>query len=337
MAVRIGINGFGRIGRAVARNLFQRDGFELVAINDLMDTSMMAYLLRYDSVHGPFPDAVETLDEDKLKIDGKEVYVSHASSPKEIPLPQVDVLIESTGRFLSSDLASGHLRYAKKVIISAPATDETVTFVYGVNHSDYKGEEIISNASCTTNCLAPIAKLIDEAYGIEKGLMTTIHSYTIDQNLLDSDHQRDIRRSRAAAVNMVPTTTGAAKAIHRVLPNLQGKLHGRSVRVPVPDVSLMDLDLHLKKSTTKEELNELFIEASNGTMKGILGVDDSFMVSQDVVGKSFSSIVALDLTQVIGGDMVKVMSWYDNEWGYANRLLDMAHFITKEYHEHKID
>ncbi len=327
MAIKLAINGFGRIGRAVARNVLHREDFEIVAINDLMEPRMMAYLLAHDSVHKELAVSVEVHGRN-LWIDGKRVQLSHYDQPGEMEC-EADVLIEATGKFLSQELASSHLRYARRVILSAPALDDTPTFVYGVNHTDYLGQSILSNASCTTNCLAPIAKLVDEAFGIESGLMTTIHSYTIDQNLLDSDHRRDIRRSRAAALNILPTTTGAAKAIHRVLPNLKGKLHGRSVRVPVADVSLMDLDLVLSKECSESALNDLFKEAAEGTLAGILGVDEKYRVSQDFVGSPLSSIVALDLTQVIGGKMAKIMSWYDNEWGYANRLLDMAKFVSQ--------
>ena len=328
MGIRIALNGFGRIGRAVVRNL--SDEFELVAINDIMDTKMMAYLLRFDSVHGTFAKEVEYIDEQRLKIGNQEVAISHHADPKNIDFLGADVVIEATGRFLSFKLAGSHLKSAKKVILSAPAIDDTPTFVYGVNHHAYRGQNFISNASCTTNCLAPVAKLLDEKYGIQKGLMTTIHSYTIDQNLLDSDHKREMRRSRSAAINIIPTTTGAARAIFKVLPNLKGKLDGRSVRVPVADVSLMDLDVVLDKPCTKEEVVELFKEASQKQMQGVLFVDEEYRVSQDFLGSSYSSIVAADLVQVVDGNLLKIMSWYDNEWGYANRLLDMAKFISKE-------
>jgi len=331
MAIKLAINGFGRIGRAVVRNALHREDFEIVAINDLMEPRMMAYLLAHDSVHKELDKEVK-LHGQELWIEGRRVLLSHHSEPGKMEC-EADVLIESTGKFLTQKLASPHLRHAKRVILSAPALDDTPTFVYGVNHIDYRNQPIISNASCTTNCLAPIAKLVDEVFGIESGLMTTIHSYTIDQNLLDSDHKRDIRRSRAAALNILPTTTGAAKAIDRVLPNLRGKLHGRSVRVPVADVSLMDLDLVLCKECDEAALNELFKEASQKELAGILGVDEEYRVSQDFVGCPLSSVVATDLTQVIGGRMVKIMSWYDNEWGYANRLLDMARFVTQQTKE----
>ncbi len=327
--VKIAINGFGRIGRAVVREAFRRGDVEVVAVNDLMDIKMAAYLLRYDSVHGNFHKEVE-VKEETLVVDGKTIRYTRVDHPSKIDTIQADVTIESTGRFLSTELASGHLRYAKKVIISAPAKDETPTFVYGINHHNYKGESIISNASCTTNCLAPVAKVIDEAFGIEKALMTTIHSYTIDQNLLDADHKRDIRRSRAAAVNLVPTTTGAARAIYKVLPNLKGKFDGRSVRVPVADVSMMDLSIVVKKSCTPEQVNVALKEAAKKIPK-VLAIDESFRVSSDFLGSSFSVIVAADLTQVVDENLIKVMTWYDNEYGYANRLLDMAKFITKEF------
>ncbi len=327
MAIKLAINGFGRIGRAVARNVLQSyEDITLVAINDIMDTKMMAYLLAHDSVHGKFPQKVEAIDEHTLKIGSRFVKTYHAPVPQEIPF-EADIVIEATGRFLTKKLAQGHLEGARRVILSAPAKDDTPTFVYGINHEKYGGESIISNASCTTNCLAPVALLLDRAFGIQKGLMTTIHSYTIDQNLLDADHKRDIRRSRAAAQNIIPTTTGAAQAIDRVLPNLKGKLHGRSVRVPVADVSLMDLDIVVAKECSAQEVNALFEEASEGFLRGIVGVDRDFGVSSDFLHSPLSSVIALDLTQVIGGNLVKVMCWYDNEWGYANRLLDMARFI----------
>ena len=326
--MRLGINGFGRIGRAVVRSL--DESVELVAINDIMSTQMMAYLLRFDTVHGPFDKEVRIIDEKRLQIGDREVRISHKSDPGDIDWDGVDVVIESTGKFLSRKLACGHLKSAKKVILSAPAVDETPTFVYGVNHLEYKGEDLISNASCTTNCLAPIAKIVDGHFGIQKALMTTVHSYTIDQNLLDSDHKREFRRARAAAQNIIPTTTGAARALHRVLPNLKGKFDGRSVRVPVADVSIMDLSLVLEKQTDKERINDLFRAYAKGELTGILGVDEEYRVSSDFLDSSFSSIVALDLTQVVEGNLVKVMCWYDNEWGYANRLIDMAKFITKE-------
>jgi glyceraldehyde 3-phosphate dehydrogenase len=325
--VRLAINGFGRIGRAVAREAFRRGDVQIVAVNDLMSPEMAAYLLAYDSLHGPFGRSVEAT-EDALIIDGEKIAYSRADHPAKIAAPEVDVAIEATGRFTNSADAAGHLRYAKRAIISAPATDDTPTYVYGINHHSYRGEAIVSNASCTTNCLAPVAKAIDEAFGIERAFMTTIHSYTIDQNLLDADHRRDIRRARAAAVNLIPTTTGAAKAIYKVLPRLEGRFDGRSVRVPVADVSMMDLSIAVERECDEARVNEALRELA-AKIPEVLGIDEDFRVSSDFLGDSRSSIVAADLTQVIGKKFVKVMSWYDNEYGYANRLIDMAKFIAK--------
>jgi len=326
--VRVAVNGFGRIGRAVVREAFRRKDVEIVAVNDLMNPQMAAYLLKFDSAHLEFDKDVKS-DDKSIFIDDKKIFYSSEAEVEKIPFKDIDVVIESTGKFLSKELASSHLKGAKKVIISAPAVDDTPTYVYGINHKLYRGEKIISNASCTTNCLAPIAYLLDTHFGIKKALMTTIHSYTIDQNLLDSDHKRDIRRSRAAAVNIIPTTTGAAKAIYKVLPNLKNKFDGRSVRVPVEDVSMMDLSVLVEKDVSVQEVNRLFKDASLGDFANILGIDERFRVSRDFLGSPLSSIVAVDLTQVVDKNLVKVMSWYDNEYGYANRLLDMAKFISK--------
>ena len=332
MALRIAINGFGRIGRAITRIASKRSDIEIVAINDLMDISQMAYLLENDSVHGPLGLNVD-YDDKKLHVGTKEIAVFNASDQQTLDFSTLDaeVVLECSGRFLTTESVKHHIEKGiSRVIISAPANDEvTPTFVLGVNEQGYSGETIISNGSCTTNCLAPIALLLDEAYGINKALMTTIHAYTNDQNLLDATHNRDVRRMRAAGVNMIPTSTGAAKALHRVLPQLKGKLHGQSVRVPTPDVSMMDLNIHLNSQVSVDSLVALFKEAASSRMAGILHVDSKQLVSQDFVGSPFSSIVAEDLIQVIGGDLVKVMAWYDNEWGYSNRLLDMANYITK--------
>jgi len=333
MALKIAINGFGRIGRCVTRIASKRDDIEIVAINDLTDIDMMVYLLQHDSVHGIFDVNVEKIDEEHIAIDSQKIKIFSQADPKALRFADcgAQIVLECTGLFLTSEIAQTHLEKGiEKVLLSAPAQDEvTPTFVMGVNEKLYAGEKIISNASCTTNCLAPIAKILDDAFGIEKGLMTTIHSYTNDQNLLDVKHTRDRRRSRAAAVNMIPTTTGAAKAINRVMPQLEGKLHGQSVRVPTPDVSMMDLNVIISKETTEEELKALFNEQAATAFKGILLVDKEMRVSQDFVGCNYSSVVAEDLIQVIGGNMVKVMSWYDNEWGYSSRLLDMALHISK--------
>lgn len=326
--VRVAINGFGRIGRSVARIIAGRDDVELVAINDLAQGEMLAYLLRHDSLHGQFPHEVR-YEEGKLLIAGREVCLTKEREVANINFGEVDVVIESTGLFLTKESVHTHLKNgASKVIFSAPAKDSTPTYVLGVNHHQYKGEAIISNASCTTNCLAPIAMVLDETLGIKKGIMTTIHAYTNDQNILDTAHKSDFRRSRAAALNMIPTTTGAAKALSLVLPNLKNKLHGHSVRVPTADVSMVDLNVELMQKTNAEEINALFHKAAQGKLTGILGIDEDFGVSMDFQGDTRSSIVVPDLTFVIDGSMAKIMAWYDNEWGYSNRLVDMARFIT---------
>ena len=333
MALKIAINGFGRIGRCVTRIATTREDVEIVAINDMATVDMMLYLLKNDSVHGIFDSKVIKLDEQNISIDGKKIKVFNETDQKKLRFADsgADVVLECTGIFLTKDDAMTHINYGiKKVIFSAPTQDEIIpTFVLGVNEKKYNGQNIISNASCTTNCLAPIAKVLDENFGIQKGLMTTIHSYTNDQNLLDSKHSRDKRRARAGAVNMIPTSTGAAKALNLVLPQLRGKLHGQSVRVPTPDVSMVDLNLVVKKSTSKEEVNALLNRVADNELQGILLIDKEMRVSSDFIGSQYSSIVAEDLTQVIGGDMIKIMSWYDNEWGYSTRLLDMALYISQ--------
>jgi len=293
---------------------------------------MMLYLLKNDSVHGTFKSEVVQIDDENITIDGKKIRVFSDRDPKNLKFAEcgADMVLECTGVFLSKIDAQVHIDNGiKKVLFSAPAKDDTPTFVIGVNEHLYKGESIVSNASCTTNCLGPIAKILDDAFGIEKGLMTTIHSYTNDQNILDVKHSKDKRRARAGAINMIPTTTGAAKAIGLVLPQLKGKLHGQSVRVPTPNVSMVDLNVIVKRKTTKEEVTAVFNKAAEGSLKGIVLMDKEMRVSQDFVGCEYSSIVAEDLTQVIDGDMVKVMAWYDNEWGYSTRLLDMALYISK--------
>ncbi|MDP3267320.1 MAG: type I glyceraldehyde-3-phosphate dehydrogenase [Sulfuricurvum sp.] len=338
MALKIAINGFGRIGRCVTRLIASRSDVELVAINDMASIEMMQYLLQNDSVHGPFDEDVSIIDAHHLKIGSAKVAIFSQKDPKQLDFGvcSADVVLECSGLFLTEDSTRHHLdKGVKKVIISAPKQDETTpTFVLGVNHHLYAGQDIISNASCTTNCLGPIAKIIDEAYGIEKGLMTTIHAYTNGQAIIDSAHGTDMRRSRAAAENMIPTTTGAAKAISLVLPSLEGKLHGQSVRVPTPDVSMVDLNVLVRQNVTKEEIVARFKEYAQGDMSGILEVDERYRVSQDFVGSSYSAIVAADLVQVVDGNLVKIMAWYDNEWGYSNRLIEMALFITN-YEEQK--
>ncbi|MBD3809058.1 MAG: type I glyceraldehyde-3-phosphate dehydrogenase [Sulfuricurvum sp.] len=334
MALKIAINGFGRIGRCVTRLIAMRDDVELVAINDMATIEMMCYLLQNDSVHGSFRSDVTIIDRSTLMIGGKRVSVFAEKNPELLDFGAcgADVVFECSGLFLTGDSTRHHLaKGVKKVILSAPTKDSAIpTYVLGVNNHLYLGEPIISNASCTTNCLGPIARIVDEHLGIEKGLMTTIHAYTNGQAIIDSDHGSDMRRSRAAAVNMIPTTTGAAKAISLVLPSLEGKLHGQSVRVPTPDVSMVDLNVLVSKPTSKEELSSLFKAYAKGEMRGILQVDERYRVSQDFVGSSFSATVADDLIQVIDGNLVKIMAWYDNEWGYSNRLIEMALFISKQ-------
>jgi glyceraldehyde 3-phosphate dehydrogenase len=331
MAVKVAINGFGRIGRSVARIIAKRDDVELVAINDTASGDMIEYLSKFDSVHGTFDQDVK-VEDGFLYIGSEKAKIFNDRDPQNLDFAGcgAEIVLECTGVFLTQDKAQVHIdKGIKRVIFSAPAKDDTPTYVLGVNADDYKGEAIISNASCTTNCLGPVAKVLDDAFGIEKGLMTTVHSYTNDQSILDVKHKKDKRRARAAAVNMIPTTTGAAKAIGLVLPHLKGKLHGQSVRVPTPNVSMVDLNVVVSKNTSKEEINELFKSKANGELAGIISVDCEMKVSQDFQGDDSSSIVAEDLTQVIEGNMVKVMAWYDNEWGYSYRLVDMALHVAK--------
>ncbi|MBV5321450.1 MAG: type I glyceraldehyde-3-phosphate dehydrogenase [Sulfuricurvum sp.] len=334
MALKIALNGFGRIGRCVTRLIAMREDVELVAINDMASIDMLLYLLQNDSVHGAFESEVRIIEGGYLQIGKNKVRILCEKDPQKLDfgILGADVVFECSGLFLTKGSTEHHLsKGVKKVILSAPTQDSAIaTFVLGVNEHLYNGEPIISNASCTTNCLGPIAKIIDEAYGIEKGLMTTIHAYTNGQAIIDSAHGSDMRRSRAAALNMIPTTTGAAKAISIVLPNLEGKLHGQSVRVPTPDVSMVDLNVLVKHPTTKEEISALFKSYAHGEMAGILEVDERYRVSQDFVGSSYSATVADDLIQVIDGNMIKIMAWYDNEWGYSNRLIEMALFISKK-------
>ena len=333
MALKIAINGFGRIGRCVARIAATRDDVEIVAINDMATMDMMLYLLKNDSVHGTLKSEVEQLDDENISIDGHKIRVFSDRDPKNLKFADcgADMVLECTGVFLTQESAQVHIdNGVEKVLFSAPSKDTaTDTFVMGVNEDLYAGQKIVSNASCTTNCLGPVAKVLDDAFGIEKGLMTTIHSYTNDQNILDVKHLKDKRRARAGAINMIPTTTGAAKAISLVMPQLKGRLHGQSVRVPTPDVSMVDLNVVVKRETTKEEVTKVFNDAANGSLKGLLLMDKEMRVSQDFVGSEYSSIVAEDLTQVIGGNMIKIMAWYDNEWGYSMRLIDMAIHISK--------
>lgn len=317
----------------MARIASSRDDIEVVAINDMASVDMMLYLLKYDSVHGNFKGEIERLDDDYVSINNRKIKLFSETDPKKLKFAEcgADIVLECTGIFLTQELAQVHLdNGVDKVLFSAPSKDTiTDTFVIGVNEEKYNGQKIISNASCTTNCLGPVARILDDNFGIAKGLMTTIHSYTNDQNILDVKHTKDRRRARAGAINMIPTTTGAAKALSLVLPQLEGKLHGQSVRVPTPDVSMVDLNVVVNRPTTQEEVTAIFNEAAENRLKGILLIDKEQRVSQDILGCSYSAVVAEDLTQVIGGDMIKIMAWYDNEWGYSTRLLDMAIHISK--------
>src|SRR3954468_8171779 len=329
MALRVGINGFGRIGRNVFRAGFEKKAdVEWVAVNDITDTETLAHLLKYDSVYGPFPGSVEASG-DGLVVDGKPLKVLAERDPGALPWGDlgVDVVIESTGFFTARDDAAKHLAAgAKKVIISAPAKGEDITVALGVNFDAYDPEShhVISNASCTTNCLAPFAKVVHEAVGIKHGLMTTIHAYTADQRLVDAPHS-DLRRARAAALNLVPTSTGAAKAVGLVLPDLNGKLHGFAIRAPVPTGSVVDLTFEAERETSVEEVNEAFkSRADTGDLAGILKYNEDPIVSTDIVKSPFSSIVDGPLTAVLDGTLVKVVSWYDNEWGYSNRIVDVV-------------
>lgn len=329
--LRVGINGFGRIGRVVMRAALKRKDIEVVHINDLTDTKTLAHLLKYDSVHGVLDTTVESA-EGALIVGGKKITVSAIKNPLELPwgANKVDIVFEATGIFRDRDKAEMHIKAgAKKVLISAPAKGEDLTVVYGVNHDKLKSEmTVVSNGSCTTNCLAPVAKVLNDKFGIECGQMTTVHSYTNDQQLLDLPHS-DLRRARAAALNMIPTSTGAAAAIGLVLPELKGKLDGISVRVPTPNVSLVDLTVWVKKETTRAEVNAALKEAANGALKGILAYTDELLVSSDYNGNPSSSSVDGDSTMVVGGKMVKVFAWYDNESGFSHRMLDVAALMGK--------
>ncbi len=333
MAVKVAINGFGRIGRNVFRASLGNKDIEIVAINDLTDAKTLAHLLKYDSVFGGFGADVNAGD-GKLIVGGKEIAVVAKKDPAELPWKdlKIDIAIESTGRFVDKASAGKHITAgAKKVIISAPAKEPDATFVLGVNEHTYDPAKhhVVSNASCTTNCLAPMAKVINDNFGIVHGLMNTIHSYTNDQQLLDLPH-KDLRRARAAAVSIIPTSTGAAKAVSLVLPELKGKLDGMSLRVPTPDVSVVDLVAEVSKKTTAAEVNAALKDAANGKMKGILQIEESPLVSIDFKGNPHSSIVDAALTSVMEGTMVKVISWYDNEWGYSCRLRDLVLFMAKK-------
>jgi glyceraldehyde 3-phosphate dehydrogenase len=333
MPIKVGINGFGRIGRNVVRAGLHNPDIEFVAANDLTDTKTLAHLLKYDSLLGTLQENIHA-EGDYVAVGDKKIRIFAIKDPAEIDWSSlgVQVVVESTGRFTDGKDAAKHLKGSvKKVIISAPAKGEDVTIVLGVNDSAYdpKKHNIVSNASCTTNCLAPLVKVLNDTFGIDKGSMTTIHSYTNDQNVLDFPH-KDLRRARAAALNMIPTSTGAAKAIGLVLPELNGKLDGYSMRVPTPDVSVVDFVGVTKKETSAKEVNAALKEAAEGPLKGILGYTEDPVVSSDMLRNPNSSIIDAQLTKVLGGNLVKVVSWYDNEWGYSNRIVDFISFLGKK-------
>ncbi len=335
MTVKVGINGFGRIGRNVLRAALNNNNsnIEIVAINDLTDANMLAHLLKYDTVHGTLSEDV-TVDGEYLVVGGHKIKVLAERDPANLGWGDlgVEVVVESTGRFTKRDDAAKHLEAgAKKVIISAPASNEDITIVMGVNEDKYdaNNHHVISNASCTTNCLAPFAKVLNDKFGIKRGMMTTVHSYTNDQQILDLPH-KDYRRARAAAENIIPTSTGAAKAVALVLPELKGKLNGMAMRVPTPNVSVVDLVAELEKNATAEELNAAFKEAAEGPLKGILGYSELPLVSRDYNGTTVSSTIDALSTMVLEGNMVKVLSWYDNEVGYSNRVVDLVDYIASK-------
>ena len=332
MAVKVGINGFGRIGRNVFRAAIGNPAIEFVAVNDLTSPATLAHLLKYDSILGNLPHTI-TAGEDFIAVDGKKLKVFAERDPAKLDWSSTgaEVGIESTGHFTDATKAKAHLQgTVKKVIISAPATNEDLTIVLGVNQDKYdpKTHHVISNASCTTNCLAPLAKVLNDTFGIAAGIMTTIHSYTNDQVILDFPH-KDLRRGRAAALSMIPTSTGAAKALHLVVPELKGKLDGFAIRVPTPNVSVVDLTFTSEKPVTKEAINGALQAAADGPMKGILGLENNELVSSDFKGNPLSSIVDSPLTKTVGSNMAKVISWYDNEWGYSNRVKDLVLFLEK--------
>lgn len=334
MITKVGINGFGRIGRNALKVAMEKDvDFEIVAVNDITSPVTLAHLLKYDSCFGKFQGTIEA-KEDAIIVNGKEIKILAVKNPEELPWKEmgVEVVLESTGLFTNKADAEKHIKGgAKKVIISAPAKDEDITIVMGVNEDNYDptNHHIISNASCTTNCLAPFAKIIDQEFGIKRGLMTTIHSYTNDQRILDLPH-KDLRRARAAAVSMIPTTTGAAKAVALVLPQLKGKLNGMAIRVPTPAVSVVDIVFELQKETTKEVANEALKKAAEGELQGIMGYCDEPLVSVDFKMDARSSIIDGQSTMVSEGNMLKILSWYDNEWGYSNRVVDLIEFVVKK-------
>ena len=331
MAVKVAINGLGRIGRCVARIVASRNDVELVAVNASGSEEMIQYNLKYDTVHGPRQDI--KVEDGYIYIGNDKAKLLNEREPAKLDFASygADVVLECTGAFLTKESVQAYIdNGVKKVVMSAPANDDTPTFVLGANEDKYAGEPIVSNASCTTNGLAPVARVLDDAFGIEKGLMTTIHSYTSSQPILDGKDKKDPRKGRAGATNLTPSSTGAAKAIGKVMPHLNGKLNGQAIRVPTPNVSLVDLTVTLNKSVTAAEVIEEFKNASTGKLKGILGVDEEYRVSSDFNGETLSTVVPLDTIQVIGGNMVKILSWYDNEWGYSTRLVEMGIHVASK-------
>jgi len=332
MSIKVAINGFGRIGRLVARHLRARDGFDLVAVNDLTSPDMLGYLFAHDSVHGPYKGTVEIEGSD-LIIDGDRMQVLAERDPTKLPWKElgVDYVFEATGRFRSREAAAAHLEAgAKRVVITAPGQDVDETFVMGVNNDLYDPEKhfVVSNASCTTNCLAPMAKVLDETVGIKHGWLTTTHAYTLDQSLLDTQHPKDMRRARAAAINIIPSSTGAAKAIGLVYPSLAGKLHGAAMRVPVADGSVCDLTFVASRESSVEELQQAFLKAAEGELQGILRAADEALVSTDIIGESHSTVVDLPLISQVAADFFRVVGWYDNENAYALRCVDLLEYMV---------
>ncbi|MEZ4692898.1 MAG: type I glyceraldehyde-3-phosphate dehydrogenase [Aliarcobacter sp.] len=329
MAVKVAINGLGRIGRCVARIIADRNDVELVAVNASGSEEMIQYNLKYDTVHGTRNDV--KVEEGYIYIGKDKAKLLNEREPSKLDFATygAQVVLECTGAFLTKESVQAYIdNGVKKVVMSAPAKDDTPTFVIGANEDKYAGETIVSNASCTTNGLAPVARVLDDVFGIEKGLMTTIHAYTSSQPILDAKDKKDARKGRAGAMNLTPASTGAAKAIGKVMPHLNGKLNGQAIRVPTADVSLVDLTVTLKKEVTLEEVCTAFKEAANGNLKGILGIDDEYRVSSDFIGETLSTVVPLDTIQVIDKNMVKVLSWYDNEWGYSTRLVDLGVLVA---------
>lgn len=329
MATKVAVNGTGRIGLIAIKIAVAREDLELVAINSTATPEMLVYLLKYDTVHRSI-DA-EMIDADHIRVGGTEVRLFSERDPQKLDFGAVgaEVVVECTGVFLTTEKAKPFLKNGvTHVVMSAPAKDDTPTYVLGINTDTYQGEAIISNASCTTNCLAPVCKVLDDTFGIENGLMTTIHSYTNDQNLLDVKHSKDMRRARAAAVNMIPTTTGAAKAIALVMPHLKGKLNGYAMRVPTTDVSVVDLTVNLKKEVSAEAVIAAFEDAAANSFKGLIEIDHDKRVSSDFVGSTYSATFVPDMTSVVDGNTVKILAWYDNEWGYTERLMDMCRFVS---------